>query len=76
VPGGLTLADSEEAEALAVSLEVQFQPMDNPSDPAFTELLDQAMRAYDYTPASEAILTTLSQVLQAIKESTFVRLVA
>jgi hypothetical protein len=39
-PGGLALSDSERAEALADSLEAQFQPVDDPSDPAFTESVD------------------------------------
>jgi hypothetical protein len=49
-PGGLTLSDSERAEALAESLEAQFQPVDDPSDPAFTERVDVAIRAYKYAP--------------------------
>jgi hypothetical protein len=39
-PGGLALSDSERAEALADSLKAQFQPVDDPSDPAFTESVD------------------------------------
>jgi hypothetical protein len=31
VPGGLALSDSEKAEALADSLEAQFQPVNDPS---------------------------------------------
>jgi hypothetical protein len=42
VPGGLAVFDSEKAEALADSLEVQFQPADNLSDPAFIEMVDVA----------------------------------
>jgi hypothetical protein len=51
--GGLGLSDAEKAEALADSLEAQFQPVDDPSDPAFTEMVEVAMRAYEYAPASE-----------------------
>jgi hypothetical protein len=66
-PGGLALSDSEKAETLADSLEAQFQPVDDPSDPAFTEMVDVAMRAYEYAPASEPTLTTPSEVIKAIK---------
>jgi hypothetical protein len=34
VTGGLALSDSEKAEALADSLEAQFQPVNDPSDSA------------------------------------------
>jgi hypothetical protein len=44
-PGGLALSDSEKAESLAVSLEAQFQPVDDPSDPAFTERVEVVMLA-------------------------------
>jgi hypothetical protein len=50
VPGGLALSDSEKAVALADSLEAQFQPLDDPSDPALTERVDVTMRAYKYAP--------------------------
>jgi hypothetical protein len=66
-PGGVALSDSEKAEALADSLEAQFQPVDDPSDPAFTEMVDVEMRAYEYTPASEPTLITPSEVLQATR---------
>jgi hypothetical protein len=41
--------------------------VDDPSDPAFTELVDVEMRAYEYAPASEPTLTTPSEVIKAIK---------
>jgi hypothetical protein len=66
-PGGLALSDSEKAESLAVSLEAQFQPVDDPSDTACTERNDMEMRAYEYAPASEPTLTTSSEVIEAIK---------
>jgi hypothetical protein len=50
VPGGLSLSDSEKAEALADSLEAQFQPAVGPSDPAVIEMANEAMRAYEYAP--------------------------
>jgi hypothetical protein len=43
VPGGQALSDAEGEEALADSLEAQFQQVDDPSDPAFTEMVDVAM---------------------------------
>jgi hypothetical protein len=67
VPGGLALSGSEKAEALADSLEAQFQPVNDPSDPAVNEVLSEVMRAYEYAPASEPKLTCPSEVLQAIK---------
>jgi hypothetical protein len=45
VPGGLALSDSEKAEDLADSLEVQFQPVNDPSNPAVIEMFNTAMRA-------------------------------
>jgi hypothetical protein len=44
VPGGLVLSDPEKTEALADSLEAQFQPVNDPSDPAVVEIIDE-MRA-------------------------------
>jgi hypothetical protein len=45
-PGGLALSDSEKAEALADSLEVQFQPVNDLSVPAVIEVVNEAMRSY------------------------------
>ena len=42
-PGGLALSDSEKAEALADSLEAQFQPVTVPSVPAVIETVDVAL---------------------------------
>jgi hypothetical protein len=47
VPGGPVLPDSENAEALADSLEAQFQPVNDPSDTAVIEMVNEAMRAYN-----------------------------
>jgi hypothetical protein len=41
--------------------------VDDPSHPAFTELVDVEMRAYEYAPASQPTLTTPSEVIKAIK---------
>jgi hypothetical protein len=38
---GLALSDSEKAEALADSLEAQFQPVYDPSDAAVIEMVDE-----------------------------------
>jgi hypothetical protein len=56
VPGGLALSDSEKAEA-------QFQPVNDPSSPAVIEVINEAMRAYEYATASEPKLTSPSEVL-------------
>jgi hypothetical protein len=47
---GLALSDSEKAEAMADSLEVQFQPVNYTSDPAVILMVNKAMRAYEYAP--------------------------
>jgi hypothetical protein len=52
---------------MADSLEAQFQPVDDPSDPAFTEKVDVAMRAYEYAPASEPTLTTPSEIIKGLQ---------
>jgi hypothetical protein len=64
---GVALSDSEKPEALADIIEAQFQPVDDPSDPAFTEMIDVEMRAYEYAPSSERSLTTPLEVIKAIK---------
>jgi hypothetical protein len=66
VPGGLALSNCEKAEALADSLEAQFQPVDHPTDPEI-EMLDEAMGASEYAPASEPTLAKLSEALQVIR---------
>ena len=44
-PGGLALSDSEKAEALADSLEAQFQPVTVPSVSAVIETVDVALES-------------------------------
>jgi hypothetical protein len=66
VPGGLALSDSEKAEALADSLEAQFQLVNDPSDPAVIEMVNEAMRAYVYAPTSEPKPTSPSEVQHVI----------
>jgi hypothetical protein len=63
LPGVLALSDSEKAEALAGSLEAQYQPMNDPSEPAIFEMVNKAMRAHEYAPTSEPT----SEILQVIK---------
>jgi hypothetical protein len=67
VPAGVAVSDSEKTEALADSFEAQFQPVNDPWEPAVIEMVNEAMRAYEYAPASELKLTGPSEVLQAIK---------
>jgi hypothetical protein len=50
VPGGLPLSDSEKADTLADNLEAQFQPVNDPSEPAVIEMVNEAMRANEYAP--------------------------
>jgi hypothetical protein len=66
-PGGLALSDSEKTEALADSLEAQFQPVNDPSVPAFIEEINEAMRAYSFAPASEPKLTNSMEFQDAIR---------
>jgi hypothetical protein len=66
-PGGLALSDFENAEALADSLEAQFQPVNDPSVPAGIEVVNEATRAYSFVPASEPNLTIPMAVQDAIR---------
>jgi hypothetical protein len=43
--GGLAISDSEKAEALADSLEVLFQPINEPLELAVIEVVNKPMRA-------------------------------
>jgi hypothetical protein len=56
-PTGLALSDSEIAEVLAESVEAQFQPVTDPSFSAVIEVVNEAMRAHSFAPASEPTLT-------------------
>jgi hypothetical protein len=67
VPVGRVLSDSENAEALADSLEAQFRPVNDPSDAAIIEMVNEAMHAYDCAPASEPKLTSPSEVIRAVR---------
>jgi hypothetical protein len=52
-----TLARTEKTSSLRLrdsgSHHAYFQPLNDPSDPAVIEMVDEAMRAYEYAPASE-----------------------
>jgi len=66
-PGGLALSDSENADALADSLEAQFQPDTVHSFPAVIEMVDVSLDSYLQTPASEQQLTNPDEVREAIR---------
>ena len=66
-PGGLALSDSEKAEALADSLEAQFQPVTVSSVPAVIEIFDVALESCLQTPESEPKLTNPDEVCEAIR---------
>ena len=65
-PGGLAFSYSEKAEALADSLEAQFQLVNDLSVPAVIEVVNEEMRAYSFAPASEPNLTNPKGVQDAI----------
>jgi hypothetical protein len=69
-PEGTALSDSEKAEALAESLETQFQPVTDPSSPAIIDVVDVVL-SYFMSPASEPKLTNLDlqDVIRGLKVS-------
>jgi hypothetical protein len=64
---GIALSDSEKAEALAESLEAQFQPVTAHSVPAVIEMVDVTLELYFRTPANEPKLTDPEEVHEAIR---------
>jgi hypothetical protein len=66
-PGRTALSDPEKAEALADSLESQFQPVNDLSDPAVIEKADEALQAYSHAPASKPKLTNPVEAQDAIR---------
>ena len=48
-PGGFALSDSEKSEALADSLEAYFQLVNDPSDSAVIEMVNEALQAYSFS---------------------------
>jgi hypothetical protein len=67
-PGRLALSDSEKAEALADSLEAEFQPVNDPSVPAVIKVVNEAMRSYSFAPASKPKLTNTTEVQDTIRD--------
>ena len=66
-PGGFAVSDSEKAEALALSLETQFQPVTDPSVPAVIEMVDVELWSHFMAPVSEPKLTNPEEVQKAIR---------
>jgi len=66
-PGGIAVSDSEKAEVLADTLEIQFQPVTDPSVPAVIEMADVTLRSYFQTPASDPKLTNPDEIHEAIR---------
>ena len=66
-PGGIAVSDSEKVEALADSLETQFQPVTDPSIPAVIEMVDVELGSYFMAPVSEPNLTNPEEVQEAIR---------
>jgi len=58
---------SKNAEALADSLEAQFQPVKDPPVPSDVEVINEAMRAYSFEPAIEPKLTNPTEVQDAFR---------
>jgi hypothetical protein len=66
-PGEIDLSNSEKTEALADTVETQFQPVADHSVPAVIEMVDVALRSYFLTPDSEPNLTNPDEVHEAIR---------
>jgi hypothetical protein len=66
-PWGIGLSASEKAEALADSLEAQFQPVTVPSVPAGIEMVGVVLERYFQTPVSEPNLTNPDEVQEALR---------
>jgi hypothetical protein len=65
-PERIALSDSEKAEALADSLETQFQPVTDPSVPGITEMVAVALRSYFLTNAAEFKLTKPDKIHESV----------
>ena len=66
-PRGIALSDSVKAQALADSLEAQFQPVTVPSVSAVIEMVNVLLESYLQTPASEPTVTNSEEVQDAIR---------
>jgi hypothetical protein len=67
VTPGTALSDTDKADALADSLETQFQPVTDLSAPALIEMVDVVLRSYFMSPASEPKLTNPDEVQDVIR---------
>jgi hypothetical protein len=70
----IAVSDFQESEALADSLEAQFQPITVPSFPALIDMVDEALELYLQTSASEPQLTNPDDVQNRSWATTFARL--
>jgi hypothetical protein len=68
VTQGESLSDSEKAEALTDNLETQFQPVNDPSVPAFIETVNVRLKSYFMAPASEPKITNQEEVQENIRD--------
>ena len=66
-PGGIALSDSEKAQALTDSLEAQFLSVNDLSNPAVFEMVDEGRQAYSFDPASEPKLANTTEVQNNIR---------
>ena len=62
-----SLSQTEKAEALADSLETQFQPVTYHSVPTVIEMVDVELGTYFMAPVSEPKLTNPEEVQEAIR---------
>jgi len=67
VPGSIASSDSDTAEALTDSLEVQIQPITVSSVAIVTEIINACPINYFLTPASEPKLKSPDEVHEAIR---------
>ena len=72
--GGIALSESEKGETHAHNLETQFQPVNNPSAPAITEMVEVALRSYFLSPTNEPQFKTLMRFTKPSGVSRLARL--
>jgi hypothetical protein len=68
---GIVLPDSQKAEARAVILEVQFQPVKVLSVPTVIWMVEVLLRSYLLTPATELNLSNPESVQEFIRDLKF-----
>jgi hypothetical protein len=66
-PGGISVSDCEKAEAITGNLEIQVQPVTDPSVLAANEMVNVGLRSYFRAPASEPKLTNSEEVQDAYR---------